>query len=42
MDSNQIEQNLSEFRRNVNIIQEAGIADLYGSAAYPSFLGRSP
>ncbi len=41
MDGAQIESNLSEFRRNVNIIQAGGIGQLFGDAHYPSFLGRS-
>ncbi len=41
MDSAQIESNITEFRRNVCLIQAAGLADLYGNAAFPSFLGRS-
>jgi hypothetical protein len=41
MDSSTIEKNLSEFRRNVNIIQANGLGQLFGPAHFPSFLGRS-
>ena len=41
IDSAQIESILGEFRRNVNVIQATGIAQLFGSGHFPSFLGRS-
>lgn len=41
MDKAQIEKNLGEFRRNVNIIQATGLGQLYGAPHYPSFLGRN-
>lgn len=41
MDSAQIEGMLAEFRRSVNVMQATGIGQLYGSAHFPSFLGRN-
>jgi hypothetical protein len=41
MDKNQIEQNLAEFRNNVNIMQAIGLSQLYGQPHYPNFLGRN-
>ncbi|PID81744.1 hypothetical protein CSA17_06055 [bacterium DOLJORAL78_65_58] len=41
MDKNQIEQNIAEFRRNVNIIQATGLGQLYGQPHFPGFLGRN-
>jgi len=41
MQVSQIESYLKDFRQNVNIIQNSGIAPIFGDAHFPSFLGRS-
>ncbi len=41
MSSSQVEKNLSEFRRNVMVMEASGLSPLFGDAHFPSFLGRT-